>query len=127
MKETKTTSRFCVLQTPFETATDSNWTEYPRPQMRRAAYLSLCGDWQLSLRSGGKDTQLGTIRVPFPPESRISGIGRSLAAGEQYVYQRSFTLPVEAAGRVLLHFGAVDQMARVFLNGQQNRYRHSRR
>ncbi|MBR5471334.1 MAG: glycoside hydrolase family 2 [Oscillibacter sp.] len=119
MKETKTTGRFCGLPTPFETAAGSDWTEYPRPQLRRKAYLSLCGDWQLALRCGGKETLLGAIRVPFPPESRISGIDRPLAAGEQYVYQRNFVLPAEAAGRVLLHFGAVDQMARVLLNGQQ--------
>ena len=107
------------LITPFESDTSSSWEEYPRPQMKRDSYLSLCGEWNLWVESKDLKTDLGPVRVPFPPESRISGIGRTLKRGEQYVYRRSFELPDEMRrGRLLIHFGAVDQIAEVQLNGQ---------
>ena len=108
------------LKTPFEQH-PCTWEEtYPRPQMKRDSYLSLCGAWQLSVRQAGQERALGTIQVPFPPESRLSGIQRSLEDGEQYVYRRSFSLSADAAGkRILLHFGAVDQMAAVFVNDRK--------
>ena len=108
------------LTTPFEdTATGAEWAEeYPRPQMRRASYLSLCGDWEVAVKKDGKTESLGTIRVPFPPESALSGQGRALQRGEAWVYEKCVTLPAIAVGRkLLLHFGAVDQKCKVFLNG----------
>ena len=107
------------LKTPFEEASKTSWeTEYPRPQMRRDSFLSLCGQWTLSVKKGDVSTSLGSIRVPFPPESRLSGIERELMSGEQYLYETDFALPDGfCRGRVLLHFGAVDQIAQVYLNG----------
>jgi beta-galactosidase/beta-glucuronidase len=61
---------------------------------------------------------LGSLTVPFPPESRLSGIERQLKKGEKYIYEKTFSLPQTANGeRTILHFGAVDQIARVFVNG----------
>lgn len=112
--------RLCQLTTPFEAHSADAWEKvYPRPQLRRASWQSLCGRWRLAALRGTERGELGEIRVPFPPESRISGICRQLAAGERYRYERTFRLAEPIRGRrVLLHFGAVDQVARVFLNGQ---------
>ncbi len=83
---------------------------YPRPQLRRESFFSLDGEWRL----GGE-----AIEAPFPPESRLSGYRG--AVGDTLYYERRFELPAGFAmegQRVRLHFGAVDQIAEVFLNGQ---------
>ncbi len=83
------------------------WDSYPRPQMRRDSYFSLNGSWELN----GQE-----ILVPFPPQSLLSGYGGKV--GNRLVYSREFTCPEGwKDGRILLHFGAVDQVAEVFLNG----------
>ncbi len=106
------------LKTSFEDDNSSDWTEYPRPQLKRDSYLSLVGKWDLSLIKGDKTEPLGEITVPYPPESRLSGIGRELKKGEKYLYEKKFTLPENMLGKkILLHFGAVDQVATVSLNG----------
>jgi len=106
------------LKTPFLTES-SDWTSvYPRPQMERDSFFSLCGAWELSVKKDELETSIGTITVPYPPESAVSGIRRTLSPGEAWVYRRTFTLPDGfSRGRILLHFGAVDQIARVYLNG----------
>ena len=107
------------LKTPFEDSSESSWYEYPRPQMRRDSYISLCGEWKLSLIKDNKNTPLGNIKVPFPPESRLSGIERTLKKGEKYLYERPFTLPENFnRGRVILNFGAVDQICSLAVNGK---------
>ncbi len=110
--------RLCSLKTPFESDSSTSWEEeYPRPQMKRDSYLSLCGNWDLSCRIAEQEEPLGTIRVPFPPESRLSGIERQLKKGEQYIYRTTFSLPADFnRGRVLLNFGAVDQITTVYVN-----------
>ena len=111
----------CELYTPFEEAQNrsTSWeSEYPRPQLRRNSFISLCGDWSLAVKGAdGKFQPLGNICVPYPPESRISGIARQLEKGEKYVYTKDFSLPeVKKGQRVLLHFDAVDQIAQVTVN-----------
>jgi beta-galactosidase/beta-glucuronidase len=67
----------------------------------------------------GNQQYCGKITVPFVPESRLSGIERTLQKGETYCYEKSVVLPEGfIKDRVLLHFGAVDQIAKVYLNGQ---------
>ena len=106
------------LKTPFEGNTDGAWDTHPDPQMKREHYLSLCGKWSLSVSHKKGVDALGDITVPYPPESRISGIERQLKKGEKYIYEKTFTLSKEMTGeRILLHFGAVDQFAEVNLNG----------
>ncbi len=111
----------CELTTPFETESETNWeSEHPSPQMRRETWQSLSGEWELSVKKDGKVTPVGKIKVPFPPESRISGIKRTLRRGEKYVYTCTFSLADDFLGkRTLLHFGAVDQHAEVEINGRR--------
>ncbi len=114
----KAPPRLCSLTTPFEQDSSTSWEEeYPRPQMKRDSYLSLCGTWELSCRKDEQEEKLGNIQVPFPPESRLSGVERHLKKGEQYIYRRTFILPEGfLRSRVLLNFGAVDQIATVYVN-----------
>jgi len=114
--------RLCELETPFEDKenTTMTWDEYPRPQLRRDSYLSLCGEWELSASCEKGETALGTIIVPYPPESRISGIKKAPRDNEFFVYRKSFSLPDDMLGkRVIIHFGAADQEAVVEVNGKR--------
>lgn len=94
--------------------------EYPRPQLRRESFLNLNGVWQYAVSTLNSEPEEydGDIVVPFPLESELSGVSRVLQPGEYLWYRREFTLPEDFnVGRVLLHFGAVDQCARVWVNG----------
>ena len=108
--------RLMALKTPFEEDFDPAlpFAAYPRPQMKRKSYLCLNGQWEFAVNG----EPLGNITVPYPPESRLSGIGRITAPKDVLTYRRRFTLPAGfQKERVLLHFGAVDQYTEVFLNG----------
>ena len=94
--------------------TSQAWDAYPRPQMKRDSFFSLNGPWELRTGEGKKEI----INVPFPPESILSGINRDMGKYPVLHYRKVFTLPKDfIKDRVLLHFGAVDQYARVKLNG----------
>nr|WP_232425357.1 sugar-binding domain-containing protein [Pseudofrankia inefficax] len=100
--------------------------EYPRPHLVRASWLSLNGHWEFwGGREPGELDESGgppvgrrlprRVVVPFPVESRLSGVGTGY---ERMWYRRTFRVPPEwAAGRVHLHFGAVDWECRVWVNG----------
>ncbi len=95
-------------------------SEYPRPQFRRGSYLNLNGVWSYAIVKEQECPESfdGEILVPFSPESPLSGVGCQLLPNEYLFYRRSFTLPEGFnRGRVLMHFGAVDQEARVSVNG----------
>lgn len=98
--------------------------EYPRPLLQRNSYVNLNGYWdyafttdfQKPLRFDGK------ILVPFSPESILSGVNRQLQPNE-YLWYRT-CLPIEPdkireGARLILHFGAVDQACRVYVNGKE--------
>jgi hypothetical protein len=107
------------LKTPFETAAKGDeWErEYPRPQMKRDSYLSLCGIWDLGVEKKGTTEAIGEVKVPFSPETRLSGVNRTLQKDERYIYEKVFELTEDfTRERTLLHFGAVDQIAEVWLN-----------
>ena len=96
-------------------------TDYPRPQLERERWLSLGGTWRFSFDETG-DAEAVTwdreIQVPFPPESKLSGVHDPDFHPVAW-YRRSFTIPEDWQGEhVLLHFGAVDYAARVWVNGQ---------
>ena len=96
--------------------------EYPRPQLRRDSYLNLNGLWEYAIT--GSDAQPetfdGEILVPYSPEAPLSGVGRSPGPDQFLWYRRRVTLPEGfVRARTLLHFGAVDQEAAVFVNGEQ--------
>ncbi|MBR5545514.1 MAG: glycoside hydrolase family 2 [Clostridia bacterium] len=101
--------------------------EYPRPQFRRESYFNLNGAWEYAITESDDVPARfdGTITVPFSPESILSGVGRTLLPHQTLWYRRKIVLPegfVPDGGRVLLHFGAVDQEAAVYMNGQQVAY-----
>ena len=103
--------------------------EHPNPQFERANWRNLNGTWQFEIDGGDSgearglarpDAVLGRqIEVPFCPESKLSGIGeRDFMAAVWY--KRDFSLSEkELEGRVVLHFGAVDYRATVWVNGTQ--------
>ena len=97
-----------------ESRNEAPWTVYPRPQMKRESYLNLNGEWDLSVE--GQETR--KILVPFCPESLLSGVRQHFAEGSVLTYRREFSLAEDFnRGRILLHIGAVDQVADVYLNG----------
>lgn len=98
--------------------------EYPRPLLQRGSYVNLNGFWDYAITTKfQKPTDFaGKILVPFSPESALSGVGRQLQPDE-YLWYRT-RLPIEsdqirAGERLLLHFGAVDQACRVYVNGKE--------
>ncbi len=95
------------------------WNVYPRPHMQRESFFCLNGTWKLRAIKGKKSLYDGEIIVPFVPESVLSGVGETFDEGTRLCYFREFILPEGFnRGRVLLHFGAVDQIAFVRLNGE---------
>ncbi|HEX2950804.1 MAG TPA: beta galactosidase jelly roll domain-containing protein, partial [Armatimonadota bacterium] len=101
--------------------------EHPRPQFVRAHWLNLNGEWQFTIdhSRSGRDRGYATatafeqrIVVPFCPESTLSGIHHTDFMAAVW-YQRTFTIPTDwTEQRVLVHFGAVDYDAEVWVNGK---------
>lgn len=84
------------------------WESYPRPQMKREQYKILNGIWKCN----GKE-----ITIPFPPQSSLSEYRGEI--GDVLEYETAFEIPAEfGEGRILLHFGAVDQIGEVWVNDQ---------
>jgi beta-galactosidase/beta-glucuronidase len=102
---------------------DQVWNVYPRPQMKRKQWTSLNGMWDYALtdKSASVPTQYeGQILVPFAIESSLSGVGKRVSKDQNLWYKKQFHIPAEGKGkRLLLHFGAVDWEATVFINGQE--------
>ena len=61
------------------------WNTYPRPRMVREKWLCLNGEWSFS--AGGRDA---VIRVPFCPESLLSGLAWKMEYGQEMIYRRAF-------------------------------------
>ncbi len=100
---------------------DCPLSEYPRPQFVRDSYMSLNGKWKISFcENESPDAPFDTdIIVPFSPETPLSGVGKVLSHNEYLMYRRTFVLTDDFnRGRVILHFGAVDQIAKVYINGE---------
>ncbi len=97
--------------------------DYPRPQLQRAAWIKLDGYWDFAIDPKAElsrptaVTWDAKILVPFAPETAASGIGNT-GFYRAVWYRRSFERPEMKAGeRLILHFGAVDYAARVWVNG----------
>lgn len=104
---------------------DHVWQEYPRPTMVRPQWMNLNGLWSYAIRPASETeiptTWDGHILVPFPVESALSGVMKSVQPDQRLWYRREFEVPAERAwrgGKVLLHFGAVDWEATVWVNRQ---------
>ena len=114
-----------AMLTPWGEALDREHPlpEYPRPQLRRNSYLNLNGIWEYAItKTAEKPAAMqGEIVVPFSPETPLSGVGHILQPDEYLWYRRSVTLPEGffRGGRLLLHFGAVDQCCTVWVDGQE--------
>ena len=95
--------------------------EYPRPQLVRTAWTNLNGQWDYAVTSRGTTPPTmwdGKILVPFPVQSQLSGVERAVNDSQQLWYHRTFQVPAAPRGRrQLLHFGAVDWEATVYVNG----------
>ncbi len=104
-------------------------TEHPKPQFQRDTWLNLNGPWAFAFDHGNSGEARGmakadaqfpmTIQVPFCPESQLSGIGYTDFLSAVW-YQRTVTVTeAQLTGRVVLHFGAVDYWATVYVNGKE--------
>ncbi len=96
--------------------------EYPRPQMVRSAWLNLNGWWDYAVRDSAAPEPRswdGRILVPFPIESQLSRVRRSVDETHRLWYHTTFRALAPAGGRLLLHFGAVDWQADVYVNGRR--------
>lgn len=127
MKKREKNQRTHELCSPFSF---DGLREYPRPQMVRDSYENLNGAWDCTITdSNGNVKYQGKICVPFSPETALSGVGVVVEPGDLLVYTTAFTVGEEhckrecenargndGAERLLLHFGAVDQIACVRLN-----------
>jgi len=110
------------MKTEWANQIDPNrvWPEYPRPLMERNDWLNLNGLWNYAILSIGHiEPSLfdGKILVPFAVESSLSGVQKTVGEKNELWYQRTFTIPAAWRGKnILLHFGAVDWKAEVFVN-----------
>jgi beta-galactosidase/beta-glucuronidase len=115
---------------PAESPLTTPWTskvtaqnalpEYPRPQMERKDWINLNGLWDYAVQpkdAASPQKFEGQILVPFAIESALSGVKRPLTPDQRLWYRRTFTAPDLKGKRLLLHFGAVDWRAEVFING----------
>src|SRR5690554_499006 len=94
-------------------------TEYPRPIMERAEWQNLNGLWNYAILPVGQQPSNydGEILVPFAVESSLSGVQKRVGADNELWYQREFTIPSKwRNNKILLHFGAVDWRADVWVN-----------
>lgn len=94
--------------------------EYPRPIMERNEWKNLNGLWEYAITDLGGNVPAhfdGQILVPFAVESSLSGVGQRVGAKKELWYSRSFEVPVAWKNKnVLLHFGAVDWKADIWVN-----------
>ncbi|MFY9152282.1 MAG: sugar-binding domain-containing protein [Prolixibacteraceae bacterium] len=110
------------IKTPWAEKIDVNHVlpEYPRPIMERADWVNLNGLWDYSILNAGlaKPTQFdGQILVPFPVESSLSGVQKTVGENNEVWYKRDFEVPAKWKNKtILLHFGAVDWKAEVWVN-----------
>ncbi|MBQ6655572.1 MAG: MFS transporter [Erysipelotrichaceae bacterium] len=100
---------------------DSVLPEYPRPQFKRDSYINLNGLWHYAITADEEMPEAfnGEVLVPFPIESVLSRVNKTITPKDVLWYRRSFTLPADFnRGIVRLNFGAVDQICRVYVNGK---------
>lgn len=113
------------IKTPWAEKVDPSAPHnyYPRPQLQRAQWQNLNGLWDYAITyvdDAKPASYAGKILVPFAIESSLSGVGKMVGANNLLWYKRNFNAPAMNAGeRLILHFGAVDWRADVFINGKK--------
>ena len=94
--------------------------EYPRPQLVRDQWQNLNGLWDYAIVGRGSNPPEkydGKILVPYAIESSLSGVGKMVGENKELLYHRTFTVPANWKNKkVILHFGAVDWLADVWMN-----------
>ncbi len=111
------------LKTPWtdQVNADAPLPEYPRPQLVRTAWQNLNGKWDFAILPKGSLPETGfagKITVPFAVESYLSGVQQTVGPENELWYERDFDLNLDRKGkRVLIHLGAVDWEAEVWING----------
>ena len=96
-------------------------SEYPRPQFKRDSYICLNGYWEYAIRKEEviPESFDGQILVPYSPEVEKSGVNKVVMPDDYLFYRLKTTIAKDfIRDKVILHFGAVDQIAEVFINGQ---------
>ena len=96
-------------------------SEYPRPQFKRDSYICLNGLWEYAIRGieSIPDVYDGQILVPYSPEVEKSGVNKVVNPNDYLFYRLKYEIPKDfIKDKVILHFGAVDQIAEVFINGK---------
>ena len=96
------------------------WNIYPRPQMKRDSFLNLNGEWDFEVSQYDYLPQKYSMKiiVPYPVESKLSGIEKHFKKGSRLFYRRYFDAPMRIRfRRVLLHCGGIDQKAEIYING----------
>lgn len=113
------------LKTPWtdQVSRETPHIEYPRPQLVRSEWQSLNGIWQYAIEDRGESLPAdfdGDILVPFPIESFLSGVQKTVGAEKELWYEKVFQWEGHKNNeRILLHFGGVDWEAEVWVNGQK--------
>ena len=98
-------------------------SEYPRPHLVRKDWTNLNGLWQYSILP--KDQQAipastqGSILVPYAVESALSGVGKTVGKDSILWYKKTISAPDAKNKNIILHFGAVDWLCTVFVNGKE--------
>ena len=96
-------------------------SEYPRPQLKRDSYICLNGLWEYAIRKEEVIPSVfdGAILVPYSPEVEKSGVNKVVMPDDYLFYRLNYEFPKDfIKDKVILHFGAVDQIAEAFINGQ---------
>lgn len=139
-------SFFCLFQIHIISAQENSWKivqgkitspwadkvdpvkvlpEYPRPQMVRENWQNLNGLWDYALQPRNGQDQIptqfeGKILVPFAIESALSGVGKRVGKDSVLWYKTAIKIPAKLRkDNILLHFGAVDWLADVYVNGKK--------
>jgi len=94
--------------------------EYPRPQLVREQWQNLNGSWDYAILPKGSNEPAafdGKILVPYAIESSLSGVQKMVGDKNELWYHRSFNVPATWKNKaVILHFGAVDWKADIWIN-----------
>ena len=108
---------YMIFKPYFINENDIPLPEYPRPQFKRDSYYSLNGEWNFTIKKANGNVQSGKIQVPYSPECDLSGVREQVKRGDLLIYNKTFNLPKNFnRGKVLINFGAVDQVCLVKVN-----------